>query len=147
MSEDALTEGDELFVTSSLSPGRWAGRAGLARLSHSGTASSAIGHWCQADPVGNNLSWEHVHLERDRLVAGRQKLDPVRTWRKRQRMGIAVERACDAYIVIIDIDKGVGWINDETDPAVLGFRWIGVRRDRNSVRRVPIVVVRVPLVH
>jgi hypothetical protein len=106
-------------------------------------ASSAVGLWYQADPVRNNLSRDNVHLERDGLETSRQKLNPVRTCRERQRLGTAAERTRDAYVMVIDVDKGVGWSDGETDSALLGFRWGVIRRDRKSVRRLPIAV-RVP---
>lgn len=106
-------------------------------------ASSAIGYWCQVDAVWTNESRDNVYFERDRLEAGREKIDPVRTDCKQQRLGPNGERARDTYVLAIDVDKSVGWSDGETDSAPVGFRWNVRCRVREFVDRVRVAVVRV----
>jgi len=107
--------------------------------------SSALGLRSQVELIGNNLSCDNVHLERDWLVTGRLKLDSVRACGNRQGLR-AAEAARDAYVVTIDVDKGIEWSHSEADSADLRFRWNAGRRGRVSVRRVRLAVVRVGIV-
>src|SRR5258705_13254674 len=61
-------------------------------------------------------------------------------------MGATAERPRDACVVIINVDKSVGWGDIEADSAVPGLRSIGIGRLKKSGRLIPVAVVRIPRV-
>src|SRR6266850_2020645 len=61
-------------------------------------------------------------------------------------MEATAERTRDACVVIINVDKSVGWSDIEADSAVPGLRSIGIGRLKKSGRLIPVAVVRIPRV-
>src|SRR6266850_5885615 len=61
-------------------------------------------------------------------------------------MEATAERTRDACVVIINVDKSVGWSDIEADSAVPGLRSIGISRLKKSGRLIPVAVVRIPRV-
>jgi len=86
--------------------------------------------------IRNHLAGLHLHLERQRRVAGRRDLDAVRAARQRQRLTGAVEVADDSGIGAVDVDRAVRRRNLQRDAAVV----IRIRPDDDRRRRRAVAV-------